>query len=185
MALYGFIAARNIVRRNRENLLVEATIVLHDQNTDRTTVDDGAGHDHSGVADQHVDGVAIFGQRVRNEPVVARVPHRCIEEPIDEKGSGLLIELVLDGFPAYRDLDNDVDVLGWVFPDGNRFYTHGPHGTAPEVGQRTIDGVTSNAAIVLIIGGDRPMAWYAAQNGSGHEGSYAGRLPRRCRQQER
>ena len=76
-----------------------AGIVLHDEHTDWATIDHGAGHDHAGVADQHIDWVTVLRQRVRHESVVPRVPHRRVQEPIDEERAGDLSSSYLIGSP--------------------------------------------------------------------------------------
>ena len=58
---------------------------------------------------------------MRHEAVIARIGHRRIEKPVDHQGPGLLVQFVLDWLPADRDFDDDVDIFGRVFPDGELF----------------------------------------------------------------
>ena len=78
----------------------------------------------SRVAHEHVDRVAVLGQRVRHEAVVAGIGHRRVEEAVDDEHPRGLVQLVLDRLAAERHLDDDVDVLGRVVADRNRLYTH-------------------------------------------------------------
>ena len=62
---------------------------------------------------QNIERVVVFGQRLRNEPVVGRVIHRRVENPVELQQPGLFVELVLDARP-HGDLD-DGDELGREF----------------------------------------------------------------------
>ena len=62
---------------------------------------------------------------MRNETVVARIAHRCVEEAINHQGAGIFIELVFDGFTTDRDFYNDVYIRWWIVTDGYRIYTYG------------------------------------------------------------
>ena len=57
-------------------------------------------------------GIAVLGERLRDEAVVARVEHRGVQEAVDVQRARLLVELVLDRDAALRDLDDRVDVPG-------------------------------------------------------------------------
>ena len=102
------------------DLLVLARVVLHDQDTDRSHVDDTARHQRPRVAHEHIDRVAVLGKRVGNETVVAGIRHRRIQESIDNERARFLVEFVLDRIAADGNLDNDIDVVGRIIP-----YTYG------------------------------------------------------------
>ncbi len=118
------VALGELGRGHRDDLLIAAAVVLHHQHADGTNVDVGAGHDGARVGDEHVDRVAVVGQRVRHEPVVAGIAHRGVQEAIDEQRARVLVHLVLDGLAADLHLDDDVDVLGRVLADGNGINAH-------------------------------------------------------------
>ena len=64
---------------------------------------------------------------MRHKTIVPGVTHRCIEESIDMEGSRVLVEFIFDWLPADGNLDDDVDVVGRVRPDGDCFDTHAAH----------------------------------------------------------
>jgi len=99
-------------------------IVFHHQHADRADVDKATGNELAGVGHQHVDGIAVFGQRVRHEPVVAGIGHRRVQEAIHDQRARFLVHLVLDGLAAVRDFDDDVHVLRGIVADGNRVDSH-------------------------------------------------------------
>ena len=49
-----------------------------------------------------------------------------MEKAIDEEGTGRLVQLVLDGLAAYRNLDDDVHVIRRIVPDLDRIDPHEP-----------------------------------------------------------
>ena len=55
---------------------------------------------------------------MRNEPVIAGIAHRSVEETIDDQRAAGLVHFVFDRLAADRDFDDDVDFLGRVGPDG-------------------------------------------------------------------
>ena len=65
----------------------------------------------AGIRDQHVDRVAVVGQRMRDEAVIAGIAHRRVQEAVDEQRAGILVHLVFDRLAADRHLDDDVDVV--------------------------------------------------------------------------
>ena len=124
VVLHLVVALGQLRRGHRDDLLVAAGLVLHQEHADRAHVHDGAGHDRAGVGDQHVAGIAVVRQRVRDEAVIAGVAHRRIEEAVDHQRAGLLVHLVFDRLAANRHLDDDVDVIRRVVSDRNRVDAH-------------------------------------------------------------
>ena len=114
-----------LVLRHRENLLVLPRIVLHHQHPERPHADDAARHHRPRVHDQHVERIAVAAERMRDEPVVPRIAHRRIEEPVDKQRARGLVELVLDRLAAERHLDHDIDVVGRVLADRDGIEVHG------------------------------------------------------------
>src|SRR5690606_15801836 len=106
------------------DLFILAGIVFHDQHPDGTHVDHTAGHQRTGVADQHVDGVAVVGQGVRHKAIVAGIGHWRIEKAVHHQCAGLLVHFVLDGMPADRYFDEYVDIFWGVVADGDGFDAH-------------------------------------------------------------
>jgi hypothetical protein len=119
-----FPATRDLGDRHRNDLLVATGFIAHDQHADRTAGEHCAGDDRPGVGDQHVDRIAVLGKGVRNEPVVAGIPHRRVEKAVDEHRARILVELVLDRLAANRHLDDHVDLVGRCRADRNRVYAH-------------------------------------------------------------
>ena len=110
--------------RHRDDLLVAAGLVFHQQHADGAHAHHGARHDRAGVGDQHVAGVAVAGQRMRDEAVIAGVAHRRIEEAIDHQRAGFLVHLVFDRLAANRHFDDDVDVVWRIYSDRDGVNAH-------------------------------------------------------------
>lgn len=51
----------------------------------------GALHDH-----QHIQGIIVFTQRLRDEAVVVRVPHTAGQNTVNIQHARLLVQLILD-----------------------------------------------------------------------------------------
>src|SRR5215510_3135265 len=118
------VALGELRHRHRDDLFIAASVILHLEHTDRPHVDDGARHDRTRVGDQHVDRIAVLGQRMRHEAVIARIAHGGVQETIDHQGARSLIHLVFDRLAADRHLDDDVEVLGRVVADRNGVEAH-------------------------------------------------------------
>src|SRR6185295_1110554 len=110
--------------RYRNDLLVAAGLVFHQQYADGAHAHHGARHDRTGIGDQHVAGVAVAGQRVRDEPVIAGIAHRRIEEAVDHQRAGFLVHLVFDRLAANRHFDDDVDLARRIDPDSDGVNAH-------------------------------------------------------------
>ncbi len=114
-----------LVHRHGQDLFVLAGFVLHEQDTDRARADDHTGIDRRRTDHQNVAGVAVIGQGMRDEAVIARIVHRGIEETVDEQRAGVLVHFVFHGHAALRDFDDGVDVPGRVVAYGNLVNIHG------------------------------------------------------------
>ena len=86
---------------------------------------DRARHDRAGVGDQHVAGIAVARQRVRDEAVIAGIAHRRIEEAVDHQRAGVLVHFVFDRFAANGHFDDDVDVVRRIDSDRDGVNAHG------------------------------------------------------------
>ena len=75
--------------------------------------------------DQKVDRIAVRRVRMRDESVVAGITHGRVEEAVHKDRPARLIQLVLDRFPAQRNLDNDVYLPGWIAADRHLLQVHG------------------------------------------------------------
>jgi hypothetical protein len=71
-----------------------------------------------------VDRVAVVGERMRHEAVIARIAHRRVQEPVDHQGAGRLVHLVFDRLAADRHLDDDVYVFGRIVADRDGIDAH-------------------------------------------------------------
>jgi hypothetical protein len=118
------VAFRRPLRGDGNDFFILPGVVFHDEHADRPNIDDASGHELARIADEHVDRVAVLGQGVRHEAVVARVGHRRVQEPVDDQRTRFLVHFVLDGLAANRHLDDDVYVLGRVVADRYGVYSH-------------------------------------------------------------
>ena len=114
-----------LVDRHGEDFLVAAGLVFHLQHADRARADDAARHHRRRVQHDHIAGVAVVRQGVRDEAVVAGIVHRRVQEAVDEQGTGRLVHLVFHRQAPLRDLDDDIDVPGRIGADGNGVDIHG------------------------------------------------------------
>ncbi len=119
------VALGQLRRRHGQKLFVLPGLVAHDQNADDLTAHHRARNDRARIGDDDVAGVAVFGQCMRNEAVIAGIAHRGIEESVDEQRAGGLVQLIFDRLAADRDLDHDIDFKRGIFADGNCVKAHG------------------------------------------------------------
>src|SRR5690606_37776653 len=74
--------------------------------------------------DQHVDRIAVAGDRARDVAVVARVVHGGHHEPVHEHRAGFLVDLVLDWLRVHRDLDDHVELVGSMATGADSIQIH-------------------------------------------------------------
>lgn len=115
---------------HRDDFLITASLVLHNEHTNGTAIDDGSRYKGARVADENVDGIAVSRQCVRHEAVVSWVSHGRVEEPIHDKRARGLVQLILDRLPSDGNLDDHIDVEGRIVPDGDGI---GAQGSPPIV----------------------------------------------------
>ncbi|KAI3488917.1 hypothetical protein L1887_46947 [Cichorium endivia] len=113
--LHVDVQLRQLVVRYGDDLGIAAAVVGHVQHADRTGADHRAWRDRVRGHDQHVQGITVVGQGVRDETVVGRVEHRGGHEAVNEQAVAVLVDLVFDRRVVGRDLDGDVDVVRQVF----------------------------------------------------------------------
>ena len=80
----GALPARVVVG-HREDLVVVSLLVGHVEDADGTRAHDAAGERRLGDHDQYVERVAVIGEAAFDEPVVARVMHARVEDPIEDE----------------------------------------------------------------------------------------------------
>src|SRR6266404_281344 len=107
-----------------DDLFVTAAVIMHFQYADRSHVDDGTRHDGPGVCDQNIDRIAIVGQGMRYEAIIAGIAHRRVKKPVNHERSRRFVHFVFDWLAPDRHLDNDVDVLGRMGANRNRVNVH-------------------------------------------------------------
>jgi hypothetical protein len=130
-------AVIRVVARDAQDLVVEFAAVEHAEDANGPRVDLATGERRLVEEHEHVARVVIFGERARNEAVVARVVHRRKEHTIEAEESRRFVQLVLV-LAAARDLDHrrdlvrrvrsgrqvvpgvDHDAAGWGSVDGSR-----------------------------------------------------------------
>ena len=108
------VALRKLRYRHGDNLLVAATLVRHLEYADRPHRDNGTGDDWPGISNQDVAGIAILGERVRDEAVVPGIAHGRIEKAVDDQRPRFLVHLVFYWLAADRHLDDRVHLLGRI-----------------------------------------------------------------------
>ncbi len=108
-----------LVDRHRQDLFVAASLVFHHQSADRARANDHARIDGGRTDDQDVARIAVIGQGVGDEAVIAGIVHRRIEEAVDEQRARILVHLVLHRHTALRNLDDGVNVPRCVRADGD------------------------------------------------------------------
>ena len=96
---------------------------------EKVLADHRAGNHRRRADHQDVHRIAVVGERVRDEAVVAGIEHRRVQEAVDEDRAGLLFQLVLHRLAALRDLDDGVDVVrrvraGRDFGEVHEAFTH-------------------------------------------------------------
>jgi hypothetical protein len=96
-------------------------LIFHEKSADRASAHHRTGSNRAGVSDKNVARIAVGGERVWNEPIVAGIAHGRTEKPVDHEDTGGLVEFLLDGLAANWYLNDDVDVVLWICPHGNRF----------------------------------------------------------------
>ncbi len=138
VVVHLLVATRELRHRHGDDLLVAARLVLHLQHADRAHRHDRARHHAALVRDEHVARIAVVRQRVRNEPVIARVAHGRVEETVHDQRPGLLVHLVLDGLAADRHFDDDVHFIRRITANGHSIKTHLQESSAGEAGPRTL-----------------------------------------------
>src|SRR5690606_7310573 len=117
--LAGYIVGRTqasvcrvqLVHGYGQQLGVDARFVFHLQHAQRPAAHHGTHLNRERRHDQHVHGVAIVREGLRNETVVARIVHGGQHETINEDGAGGLVHFILYGVRIHGDLDDDVELV--------------------------------------------------------------------------
>src|SRR5690606_33355940 len=120
-----FVAPGDMRRGHGKHLLVHAGIVLHQKHPDWPHINDATRQQLARVANQHVDGVAIAGKRMRHEAVIPGITHGGVEKADDEQRARFLVHLTFERLAADAHFNADVEVFGRIFPDGYGVYAHG------------------------------------------------------------
>ena len=95
--------------RNTEHLVVATGLVMHPEHADGAHAHVASRERRRVEQHPHVKGIAVFGQGVRDEPVVGRVLRRGEERAVEPDRSGVVVHLVLVARPA-RDLRDHREV---------------------------------------------------------------------------
>ncbi|CAM2160998.1 hypothetical protein PT2222_90215 [Paraburkholderia tropica] len=128
----GHVVQRLDVRRHRANLVVrhgdqlrvDARLVRHLQHAERARTHDRAGQQRERRDHEHVDGVAVARERLRNETVVDRITHAGADETVDDEHAQILVGFVLDRIALRRNLDDHVEVVRQILAGGDICEAH-------------------------------------------------------------
>jgi len=113
------------VHRHRQNLFVITSFINHDQTADRAATDNGTGDHRRRANHQNVHGIAVTGQGVRDEAVIAGIEHGGVQKAIHKDRPAVLVELIFDGLTPLRDFDKSVHVIGRVHANRDFGDVHG------------------------------------------------------------
>ena len=69
-----------------------------------------------GTKDKGVGWISVSRARVRNETVIAWIPHGRLQETIDEQSAGAFIQFIFDRFSSTGNFDDDVYIIGGFRP---------------------------------------------------------------------
>ena len=111
--------------RNGNQFGILTCFVSHLQHANRTAADDRAGNQRVGSRNQHIHRIPVQREGVVDVAVVARVEHGSGHETVNEYGTRLLVDLVLDGIGILRDFDDNIDIFWQLFASGNQVQAHG------------------------------------------------------------
>src|SRR5260221_13342585 len=107
-----------------QDLFINAFRVLHQQRPNRTRPEHHAWYYWRGFPYHAVDRVPVLRKSVRDESIVRRVEHRCVQETIDEHRAGFFVDLILDRCATLWNLDNHVYFMRRVAADRDARQTH-------------------------------------------------------------
>ena len=130
-----------IVKGNCNDLLVPVALVLHDDHPDGVTTHQSHRADLFGTQDQDIQRIPVTGESPGDEAVIGRVVGGGVEDPVQLKQAGLLVQFILH-LPPLGDLYDGCEIVapdsfivhimpdihlivsfpdgfpGWIFPDG-------------------------------------------------------------------
>ncbi|MNL42259.1 hypothetical protein D3C87_1647030 [compost metagenome] len=119
---------------------IAAAVVGHVQDADRTGADYRTWSNRVRGYDQHVEGITVVSQGVRDVTVVGRVEHWGGHETVNEQAIAVFVDFVFDRRVVGRNLDRDVDVVRQVFASRNLAVAH--WALPPLVDQKHLAGLT-------------------------------------------
>ena len=115
-----------IAERDRYDLFVRFTPVVHRDDPDRVNVHETERQKTFRTEDENVERIAVGGERVRNESVIRRIVRRRVQDPVEDQKTGLFVKFVFL-FAAFADFDHGDEVFGRdpfpvdVVPDVHEF----------------------------------------------------------------
>ena len=104
---------------------VQPGFIFHLQHANQARADDTASDYRVGSVYQNIQWIAVFAQGVRDIAVCAGVEHGCCHEAVDEQGTGVLVDFILDRVAVRRNFDNYIDFIGSLAARANIYQTHG------------------------------------------------------------
>jgi hypothetical protein len=107
-----------VVDRDGNDLVVTFTIINHIDDGDRACGDEDAWRKGIGGEEDDVEGVVVVPERLWHEAVVVGECGRRVIGTVELDEAGRLIDLVLV-VGAFRDLNDDVDLIRSVFSNRN------------------------------------------------------------------
>ena len=141
-----------------EDFGVTTGVVCHPHHSHGTDIDPAAREGRVFSKDEDVEGIAVLGERVGNEPVFRWVRGRRKESSVEPNSSGFVVDFVLVAATS-RDLDDDIDGFhSSILPDSVPLRRRSRLGTVRDSATVTMHKLTSTDGFIVLDLDDAPMA---------------------------
>ena len=141
-----------------EDFGVTTGVVCHPHHSHGTDIDPTAREGRVFSKDEDVEGIAVLGERVGNEPVFSGVGGGREKAAVEVDPPGFVVNFVLVATPA-RDLDDDIDGFHFsILPGSMPLRRRGRMGIVRDSPTVTTLKLTSTDGFVVLDLDDAPMA---------------------------